>query len=146
MDEPTPTITLPLRAFLDILWGYKKGAELRERAVPGQEIVTILRSIPGYEKFYHIQDPKSEDSPDSLSTVWQLEYWRASGERQEIRKKENDVLYGGIDAMVDALLPKFPMLNREALRVFADGLVFNKQWPILQGYGIDTTELEKVVK
>lgn len=137
--QPTiPEITLPLPLFLQILWAYKKGAELRERAVPGKEIVAILRSVPEHEQWYHIQDQE-----DCESTVWQREYWKGTGERTVERDAKLKVLWGGIDSVIEALAPKFPMFNRPALQQFADGLIQNKQWEVLRGLGVDTTQMEK---
>jgi len=135
---PEPVIALPISQFLQILWGYKKHADLRERAVPGEDIVEALRAIPNYEQWYHIQDEEGCES-----TVWQKDFWKGTGVREQERNKKLDTLWGGIDSVIETLRPKFPMFQREALRVFADGLIQERQWTTLRGMGVDTTELEK---
>lgn len=133
---PIPTITLPLTLFLDVLWAYKKGQELRDRSVPGAEIVALLEAIPGHEQYYHIQHQE-----DCQSIVWQREFWRSSGERIVQRNEALDRLWKGIDAVLDTLQPMFPMMGRDALRQLASDLITKEQWITLESMGVDTSKL-----
>jgi len=149
MDEPTntfntppePEITLPLSTFLQILWGYKKGADLRERAIPGADIVALLSAVPDYQRYYHIQK-----NPDGEDTVWQRDEWKSSGLREEERDTSLRVYWQGIEDIMTVISPRFPMFTREQLRPFVEGLIQRKEWTMLQGMGVDTAELEKRIK
>lgn len=145
MDEPTqteePNITLPLRTFLNILWGYKKNVDLRERAVPGKEVIKILKAIPDYAQYYHIQE-----NPDGEDTVWQKDEWRNCGAKTEERDTGLRVYWQGIEDIMNVISPRFPMFNREQLRPFVEGLIQRKEWQMLRELGVVTDELEKRIK
>lgn len=137
-----PTITLPLSQFLDILWSYKKGSELRDRAVPGPEIVAALESqCPDPEgKYYVIQKTGLETGVQPI--VWQPGEWKTSGVPKMIRTVELKKRWGGIDSVIETLAPKFPMLTKDMLRALADDLIQKKDWSSLQAFGVNTEGME----
>jgi len=138
-DLVPPNITIPLPLFLDILWGYKKGVELRERAVPGNEIIAILSKIPQIEKYIYIQS-----NPEGLDIVWQLDEWKKSGEKQESLRQKTSELWDNIETVIQFLEPAFGILGREALRTLASDLVTNKKWNELRGMGVDISKLKGI--
>lgn len=137
--EPTePTITLPLSLFLTILWSYKKGTELRERAVPGKEVVALLSAILQGPQYFHIQ--RNLDGED---TVWQRGEWRNCGERETERNIALRALWAGIELVLDNLQPRFAMFTREQLRTVASDLISGEKWETLEGMGIDCSAYKK---
>lgn len=137
--QPPPNITLPLSLFLEVLWGYKKGAELRERAVPGPEIVALLAAVPNYSEYYHIQR-----NAEGLDTVWQKEFWRTEGQRGEELREKMDTLRSAADIAADKIAEKlFPVMTKSAIKQLAYDLIHNKQWVTLESMGVDTGKLKE---
>ncbi len=142
MNSPNvpPNITLPLPLFLNILWGYKKNAELRDRAVPGQEIVDIIQGVVGYENYLHL-----EHKPDALTSVWQLAEWKATGERQVLLKDKSDKYNHNVDTLEAALLKSklgSSGLDRSFIRQLAHNLILTKDYSSLAMFGIKEEDLK----
>ena len=143
LPSPDPLVPIPLSRLLQLLWGYKKGADLRDRCVPGEDIVALLDAhVPAdvAAKHYVIQKPKA--GSEGLSIVWQKDEWKTCGARDEERKIIKDKIFGGIEKVIDTLKPKFPMLTRDMIRALADDLINKKDWTTLQAFGVDTKEME----
>lgn len=141
-EETPPNITLPLPIFLDILWGYKKGAELRERAVPGEDVVNCIKSIPNYEKYVHIQAPKEGCS---LSVVWQKQEWKMCGERQELVKHQLQTRYSRADLIAAKLREKFPFIPASVWSGVAHQIEHGGNYAALVPFGITKEWLDKEV-
>lgn len=135
MEEPT--ITLPLKEFLQILWGYKKNAELRDRAVPGEGIVSRLKAIKGYEEFVYIQEEAG-----IATTVWQKNEWKTTGERQLLQKAESEKFNYNTDKIFNALYKKLPHLNKAFLRNLALNSYNTKNLEGLAIFGITEADLK----
>ncbi len=135
MEEPT--ITLPLKDFLQILWGYKKHAELRDRAVPGEEIVARLKAIKGYEEYIHIQEEVG-----MATAVWQKSEWKTTGERQVLQKIESDKFNYNTDKIFEALQKKLPHLDKMFLRSLALNSYNAKNLEGLAIFGITEADLK----
>jgi len=139
-----PLIPIPLSLLLPILWGYKKGADLRDRCVPGDDIIAIIEAnVPPdvAAKHYVIQKPKA-GSNGELATLWHRDEWRNCGARQEEIKKNSEKFYGGMEKVLDELAPKFPMLNRSMLSQLAGDLIHKKDWATLKAFGVNTEGME----
>ena len=138
-ENSIPTITLSLSLFLEVLWGYKK-SDLRDRAVPGREIVQLLEELgPVGKNYFHIQH-----QPDSEPTVWQKDEWKGSGEKISARDEALRKLWKGIDHVVETIRPKFPpVFSREAIRQMASDLITQEKWETLEAMGIDCSEYKK---
>lgn len=139
IQEPEPTVTLPISLFLEILWGHKKHAELRERAVPDPATIPYLKAIPNYEKYFHIQEAKD----GALASVWQLAYWRSSGIRETERNEKLETYRELADAVTEAIVAKLsPPFPVPAARQLALDLIDKKQWITLESMGVDCTKLK----
>lgn len=139
MEEPT--ITLPLSEFLKILWGYKKHAELRNRAVPGDPTVNAIKAIPNYQEYVYIQEPK-EGEADCAITVWQRSEWKESGERFFAKKEEHDKQNFNADMVADAISKKLPMLDKAFIRQLAYNVCNTKDFSSLKAFGIEEKDLK----
>ena len=135
MDEPN--ITLPLKDFLEILWGYKKGVELRDRAVPGEKIIARLKAVKGYEEHVHIQEQEG-----AATIVWQKSEWKTTGERQVLQKIESDKFNHNTDKIYEALQKKLPHLDKVFLRSLALNSYNTKSIESLAIFGITEADLK----
>lgn len=133
-----PTITLPLKSFLQILWGYKKHAELRDRATPEPEIIDALKAIPNINDYVFIQE-----RPDCMATVWQISEWRSSGEKLEKAKQESDRSAYNVEVIYQTLMknPMYSSLGNQFARDMAYNLDRNGDLAALAMFGIKKEEL-----
>lgn len=139
MEEPT--ITLPLTEFLKILWGYKKNAELRNRAVPDAAIIEAIKAIPNYQDYVHIQEPKPEE-PNFLPAVWQKSEWKESGERFFAKREEHEKENFNADMVAEAISKKLPMLDKPFIRQLAYNVCNTKDFSSLKAFGIEEKDLK----
>lgn len=139
MEEPT--ITLPLSEFLKILWGYKKDAELRDRAAPGDAIIEAIKVIPNYQEYVYLQEPTPEE-PKFQTQVWQIHEWKTSGERFYHQKKESEKQNYNVDAVSEAISRKLPMLDKNFVRTLAYGVCEKKDFSSLSMFGITEQDLK----
>lgn len=137
--KPTPTITLPLPLFLQILWGYKKPTELRDRAVPGQEIVDIIQGIDGHESYLYIQTQEG-----CATAIWQLSEWRSSGEKQMLLKERSAKCNHNVDTIEAALLKSklAAVMDKSSIRQLAHNLQATGDFKSLEMFGIKEEDLK----
>ena len=141
------TVNVPLDEFLTLLWGYRKGVELRERAIPGEVIVSCLKALgPRGAEFFHIQEGESKGTDKTyLSTVWQKQYWRTAGERQEARDKQFEIWRILADEVTEAVVEKLGVvLGKAASRQLALDLIDKKQWITIESMGVNCDKLKQV--
>jgi len=136
MEEPTIN-GIPFKLFLQILWGYKKNAELRDRAVPGEEVVALIKQVKGYEEFVYIQEEAG-----IATTVWQKNEWKTTGERQLLQKAESEKFNYNTDKIFDALYKKLPHLDKAFLRSLALNSYNAKNLEGLAIFGITEADLK----
>lgn len=138
-QDSAQQITIPLHLFLQLLWGYKKGVELRDRAVPGQEIVEILRAqIPDLkEAGIYI-----EDKEDALSSVWQLAEWKSSGEKVILAKQASDKYVHNVELLAAAIFAKMPVLGMPFIRQLAHNVIHNNQWDSVKMFGLEKEQFK----
>lgn len=129
-----PNITLPLSEFLKILWGYKKGAELRNRAAPDLPVIEAIKQIPNYQDYVYIQEPKP--GQNHLPQVWQKSEWKESGEREMLKKEKSEKDNFNVDVIYEALLKKLPMLDKMFVRQLAYNVYETKDFSSLTPFGI----------
>ena len=137
MDEPN--ITLPLSEFLKILWGYKKHAELRNRAVPGEIVVEAIKQIPNYQDYVHIHEPTE---PGCLQAVWQKSEWKESGERFYAEKEKHEKQNFNADKIAEAIGKKLPMMPKDFIRMMAHNICNSKDFKALEPFGITEQDLK----
>jgi hypothetical protein len=133
--KPVIEVTLPLPVFLDLLWGYRK-ADLRDRAVPGDIIVSALRKIPNIEEHVHF-----EFIEGSQTIVWQRAEWRRSGEKILASKKESEERFRKVEIIATELKKKVPFLGEDVLRGMGYKMVTEKDYSGLKGFGLDPIAL-----
>jgi len=139
MDEPN--ITLPLSEFLKILWGYKKDAELRNRAAPDMPVIEALKRIPNYQDYVHIQEPKPGE-PAHHPQVWQKSEWKESGERFYAKKEEHEKQNFNADKIAEAIGKKLPMMPKDFIRMMAHNICNSKDFKALEPFGITEQDLK----
>ena len=138
MNSYIPNITLPLPLFLEILWGYKKHAELRERAVPGQEICEHIQAVVGHEQYIYL-----EHRPDALTSVWQISEWKKTGEKIVADKVKSDKYNHNVDTIEAALVKKLgSVMDRSFIRQLAHNLQLTGDFSSLAMFGIKEEDLK----
>ncbi len=125
--------------FLRLLWGYKKGAELRDKAVPGKEIVELIRN--------QVTDTKAanifiQDIEDCESVVWQLSEWKTTGEKQLKDKENSDKYNHNVELLAAAIFKKMPVLGMPFIRQLAHNVIHNKQWDSVKMFGISEQDIK----
>lgn len=136
---PEPIIPVPLSVFLQLLWGYKKNVELKDRAVPGEQIVQLLKEYggPPTEGGFHFQEQEG-----AQTIVWQLAEWKTSGERQMTFKVESEKQNSNADTIAEAIYKKAPMLGKEFCRTLAHNLVKSKDFSCLAPFGLSEKDFK----
>lgn len=139
-----PIIPIPLSLLLPLLWGYKKGADLRDRCVPGDDVVALLDAhVPAeVAAKYFVVQRAPKDKPEVLTTVWQKDEWRNSGERQEAAKIASAKFWDNIDTIITTMQQKYPMFTKDMARQFASDCVQKKDWATLTAMGINVEGME----
>jgi len=139
-----PTITLPLNAFLDILWGYKDKVDRRDKAVPCAAVTEALRAVPAEHAAgrFHIQNPTGEEG---LAVIWQLDEWRRSGFQEQETKKECAAYNFQTDKLTDWLMVHCPVakvLGRAAMRATSHVIVTEDNWSNLKPFGLTDEQIQ----
>lgn len=130
------TITIPVKQFLEILWGYRK-SDMRDKCVPDKNITEKLRAIPGIESAVYFQE-RSEG--EGLTIVWQLNEWRRSGLPEQRRAIEMEEHSSAASKVIAALRKKIP-LDDSLLSPIAHQIVHDKNYDGLKALGISREEL-----
>jgi hypothetical protein len=147
--DKEPTITLPLRTFLTILWGFKYQGELRdyrERAYPGEEVINALeQQIPPEiaARFFKIVRPQ----PSVDAVVWHVDEWKRSGQREVEFKEAQDTFNKRADALTAWLLKKVPILaanGKDFVRNLAFVVVKDGNYTSLQCFGLTSEQIELI--
>lgn len=139
--EDDPPITMPLSEFLKILWGYKKGAELRNRAAPDLPVIEALKKVPNYQNYVHIQESQPSEQYHHPQ-VWQKAEWKESGEREVAKKKFHEQQNFNVDTIADAIYKKLPMLGKDFIRTLAHNVCNAKDFSSLKMFGIEEKDLK----
>lgn len=154
MDEPTtatpattePTITVPLRSFLEILWGYKhKERDFRDKAYPSDEIIKALESLPKEvaARYFIIQHPRP--SVGMVDTaVWSKQDWQTSGYQEELAKIESAKFNYASDKLGEYLIAKFPIMDKAFLKSLALQIINQKNYFVLITLGCSEAEIEQI--
>jgi hypothetical protein len=113
--------------------------ELRDRAVPGEEVIKIIREqIPDLkEAGIYI-----EDIEGAQSVVWRYEEWRTAGERTAKMKVMSTNFNHNADMIAEAIFKKAPMLGLPFCRALAYNAVKLQDWSSLAPFGIDIEKLK----
>jgi|KBSSwiStaDraftv2_1062776.scaffolds.fasta_scaffold14219_2 hypothetical protein len=136
MDESEPTITLPISTFLSILWGYKK-SDLRDKAVPGKEVVALMEAVPNIQSLCYFQ---KQDGCETL--VWQLDEWKRSGLPQEVLKAKMTKHSDDADRVYQVLKKsRVGVLGTDILRAIAHQIVHESNYIGLEALGIKREEV-----
>ena len=151
MPDNEPTITIPLRLFLQVLWGFKYSGSMgdyRERAYPGDEIINLLeQQVPAEVsvRYYKIVRPQ----PSVEAVIWHADEWRNSGQREAEKKEASDTFNKRADALTDWLLKKVPMLalnGKQFVRNLSFVIVTEGNYSALQSFGMTAEQIELIKK
>lgn len=153
-EEPTtpnaePTITLPLREFLTILWGFKwKGelADYRERAYPSDAVILALeQQIPAEvaARYFKIVRPR----PSVDAVVWEIGEWRKSGAREQETREASSKFNFASDTLTEWLIANVGFMKlqeRSFVRQIAFTVVSEGNYDCLRSFGLTEEMITKI--
>lgn len=151
MPDNEPTINIPLRLFLQVLWGFKYSGSMgdyRERAYPGDEIINLLEAQIPPEiavRYYKIVRPQ----PSVDAVIWHADEWRNSGQREAEKKEASETFSKRADALTAWLLKKVPLLamnGKEFVRNLSFVIVKDGNYSALQSFGMTPEQIELIKK
>jgi len=143
-QQPAPTITVPLREFLDILWGYRDRVDRRDKAVPNRTISEALATIPPEiaKSYFHIQQ-----EAEGLPIVWQIDEWHRSGQREIETKAASNQFNYQADKLTEWLVTTIPAFGRQEVG-FVRALVFvivrDGSYETLIPFGLTPEQIEAI--
>lgn len=151
MPDNEVTVTIPLRLFLQVLWGFKFTGSLgdyRERAYPGDEIISLLeKQVPPEiaDRYYKIVRPQ----PSVEAVLWHANEWRTSGQREAEKKQESETFSKRADALTAWLIQKVPMLalnGKQFVRNLSFVIVKDGNYASLKAFGMTEEQIELIKK
>jgi hypothetical protein len=132
-----PTVSLRLSLFLEILWGYRK-SDLRDKAVPGKEVVAALEKLECGDKYFYLQ---KQDGCETI--VWQIHEWRNSGQKFVEAQKKSEIYNYNVETVIEAMQKKLPMLGKEFLSTVARTALKNNNMELIYQLGVKEEDLRK---
>lgn len=148
-SEAEPKVTISLKVFLQILWGFKfRNADYRERAVPQDEVIAALEQIPFEiaQKHFKIVRPKAavERAEEEFNpVVWSMDEWKKSGAPdQELRERCAKRQFAA-DKLTPLLVDRFGnTMGAEFCRSMALQIAGTGNFDALKIMGVSDSELE----